>query len=812
MTTKRTTRKTRRPSKPGAKNTTDGGSGRTAARKRTTKAGVPQAKRKAAAKKKRRATVAIDAISDDAPPETGEEGAPPAGRSSAARVQPARATSAPTSADRRLETVLRALPPRELEALIARMKIRVDLKKRIDSPAQVARALVRLPELRDPSRLPSASKELLRRVAEANGTLRVVTLPSGLELLVRRGVLYARADDDGIELVLPTAFLIQMKPWDGEDPRSLRVLLAEAPFETAGAVASHHLGRPSTPPVALGLEAAWEVLGDPSRRAKELAAVSHQERRLLQQIDEVGGEVETQELMDLEREPMRVRGAYGVAAGRRGAAFSLEKRGFLFPLHPNRYVVPTEIAHFVGAERRSARERRREEIREHVFAEDHLPRRARFATDPAPVALALAIHARRTKGEVKDGVGTPKTLVQRLASRVGREPATASMLIAFSRAIGLWERDPISAAVPPGSVTLAELTLALFQAWRRGGVWDEGREEPEVWRAPSELREVSPAGVVREMVLDALVDLGEDQWVPMSALMAYLNADPRRPGFDRVAARWAGRVGLSAPSAADVAARMLVSSLPALGVVDLGGADRDVAPVDPQTHHQLALRLTARGRRLLAGDVDVRGEDSEFVVDGEIGGGEDLVFRLAVGPTARVAEVFALLPFAEVRASDRRLELEVTRPTLAAGLALGIQTAEMGEALSAFAPLPTALQTALDRAGAVIGRASLVAVGGFLWVDDPEVRRLLTSSSNTADMFVDPSPPGGLLVKAPVEPDRLARRCRGLGVDVTIDDEGFVAHPTTSRTSSMPPPKRSATQKVASWRPPDERRRTSSEP
>src|SRR5690606_1907194 len=325
-------------------------------------------------------------------------------------------------------------------------------KKRIDEPAQVARALVRLPELREPSRLPTISEELLRRVAEANGSLYVSGLPSGIELLVRRGVVYARVVGDGrVELVLPTAFLVQLRSWEGEDPRSLRALLAEAPFETASAVASHYLGRPSTPPIALSLEAAWEVLGDRDALRAEVERVSHQERRLLDQIEQIGGEVDTQELMDLEREPMRVRGAYGVAAGRRGAAFSLEKRGFLFPLHPNRYVVPTEVAAIIGAERRSERERRRETIKSHVIEEDHLPRRARFSSDPAPTALALTMGWHESPTEVKAQVGTPRSLITRLAQRFGRDPEATSMVIALSRAVGLWESEAVSAATPPGN-------------------------------------------------------------------------------------------------------------------------------------------------------------------------------------------------------------------------------------------------------------------------------------------------------------------------------------------------------------------------
>jgi hypothetical protein len=691
---------------------------------------------------------------------------------------------------RRLETILRALPEKELGALVARMGIRIDAKKRIDGPAQIARALVRLPELREPSRLPTASEELLRRVAEANGSLHVSGLPNGIELLVRRGVVYARMSGDGrIELVLPTAFLVQLRSWEGEDPRSLRALLAEAPFETASAVASHYLGRPSTPPIALSLEAAWEVLGDRDTLRAEVERVSHQERRLLDQIEQIGGEVDTQELMDLEREPMRVRGAYGVAAGRRGAAFSLEKRGFLFPLHPNRYVVPTEVAAIIGAERLSERERRREEIRSHVIAADHLPRRARFSSDPAPTALSLTMGWHESPTEVKAQVGTPRSLITRLAQRFGRDAEATSMVIALSRAIGLWESEAVTAATPPGTLSLAELSLSLFETWRRGGTWDEARDDPEVLRVAPEQRDPSPVGVLREMVLDALQDLGEGQWVPLRALMAYIGDDPRRGGFERLLARWSKRVDVSPPALETIAQRILVQSLPALGVVDLGGSDRETASGSGELA-TVALRLTSRGRRMMAGR-PTPPQPSEFVDPR----------RLAVGTAARVAEVLALGPFVEVTTSEGQLEVEITQASIAAGLALGVLADDMSDRLGALAPLPSALREVLQQAGTVIGRAELVAAGGFLWVDDVDVRKLLMTANGTSDLFLDPSPPGGLLIVAGVDPDRLARRCRAIGVDIQADAEVVRA----VRHSTVPPPKRSSTHKAVNWRPPTRR-------
>jgi len=750
-----------------------------------------ETKRKAP--KRRRSTSKQKAVkAEEAPPDDPE---PNDGGAGEDEPPPSSRRHGPTTPARRLDTILRALPERELNALIERMGIRVDGKKRIDTPAQVARALVRLPDVREPGRLPAASAELLRRIAEANGSLVVHALPGGLEVLVRRGVVFAKMVDEAVELCLPTAFLVQMKSWEGEDPRSLRALLAEAPFETASAIASHYLGRPSTPPIALSLEPAWEVLGDPIRLREEVERISHQERRLLDQIEQIGGEVDTQELMDLEREPMRVRGAYGVAAGRRGAAFSLEKRGFLFPLHPNRYVIPREVAATIGAERRREREERREEIRSHVVEEDYLPRRARFSNDPAPLAVAMVMALKASDTTVKPGVGTPRSLLSRLAQRFGQDQEPTALVAALSRALGLWESDAVSAATPPGSFKLWELSAELFDAWRRGGAWDEARKEPEMLRVQPEHRDPSPVGVLREMVIDALTDLGEGQWVPYEALADYVKADPRMGGLKRLFRRWAKRVGVRTPQPMRVAQRILLESLPTMGVVDVGGAD--VRSASNGELASLALRFTSRGRRLVAGDAQgARGQgDSEFIETRE----------LSIGSDARVADVLALLGFTELGAVDNGLHVMLPQSAISNGLSSGIQADEMRQRLSVFAELPDDLDTALEQAGTVLGRATFSIAGGFLWIEDDEIRGMLASSSGTRDLFIDPSPPGGLLVGATVDTDKLVRRCRAIGVDVEVEEMAVRV-----RHSSKPPPKKSGSRKSVSWRPPPTKKQNQS--
>jgi hypothetical protein len=709
----------------------------------------------------------------------------------------------------RLTDILRALPQGELDGLIARLGVRIDHAKRIDVPSQVARALVALPELRDPSRLHPASVELVHRVAEAQGVLVVTSVPPALEPLLGRGLMFARATEEGVELILPAAYLVQLKTWEGEDPRSLRALLSQAPFETMSAIASHYLGRPATPPIALSLEVAWEVLGTPGTLAEEIAKLSPTERRVLEGVEEDGGEVDTEELLELEREPLRLRTATGATPSRRGVGFSLERRALLIPVHPNRHVVPTEVSAIIGAAYHTERAARREEVREFVASGDHAPRRARFSLDPAPLALALAVAARETPGrtaegrspsssfaDLRAGVGTPKSLVQKLAARFGREPSHVALVFALSRAIGLWDASATNVSAPPGSFTVQELTRQLFVAWERGGAWDEAREEPEVLRLAPEARDSSPAGVLREMVLEALRELGEGRWVPWSSLAGWLKSDHRIPGITRLLRRWAERGGLQPVEPLEVARRIVHESLPALGILDLGEEDdllahdsgehaRDADGADddaPEERSSIALRLTARGRALLAEKVPAGDVSPSKFLDTHV---------LRLGPQAKVGAVLAVAPFVEVARAAETLDLIVAPQTLARALSAGLEADVLRARLEALSPLPESLSRTLAQASVVVGRATWTAAGGFLWVEDANVRELLRTRRATQELFVDPSPPGGLLVAPGVDLDRLARRCRTVGVEILAEGQVVRARsipPTGMSQSTRPPP------------------------
>lgn len=673
----------------------------------------------------------------------------------------------------RLEEVLRLLPERELGSLVQRMRIRIDETKRIDVSSQVARALLILPEARDPTQLPGPTRELVYRLAEDRGVLFTEELPPGLDLLVARGLCYVRQHERGrLEVLLPIAFMIQLRPWEGENPRGIRALMSQLTAEVAQSIASHYMGRSATPPLALALESAWEVLTNPAALAEQVEQLAPLERKLLRSVEEVGGEVDTEELLELEREPLRLRGATGATPSRRGVGFALERRGLLIPIHPNRHVIPSEVAAVVGAQRLAERDERRSAIRAYVIGDDHAPRRARFAESPVPVALAMALAAREPNVEVRDGVGTPRSLISRLATRFGRETGEVALIAALSRAIGLWDPSASVAAAPPGSHTVHALSQVLFAAWRRGGAWDEARTDGETLRLSSEAREASAVVVLREMVLEALAELGDGNWTPWSALREYLAADSRTPGIARLLERWSVRTGVECAPVVEVARRIALESLHILGVVDLGEPESEG---DNGSGEKL-LRITPRGRAYLRNTRPTLESESGRFVDGQ---------TLRLGPLNKVGQVLSLASFIEVGSISGSLDLLVTPQAIAHALSAGIDADAIRQRLEAVATLPDPIARVLAQASAVVGRAEFVETQGFLWVEDTEIRELLRSRRQTTDLFIEPSPPAGLLVAPGVDLDKLARRCRALGVELMVGGQSY-------RTRSSLPPSRTS--------------------
>lgn len=760
----------------------------------------------------------------------------------------------------RLEQVLRLLPARELQAIVEGLRINIDRGKRIDAPAQVARALVCLPEARDPSCLPETARQLLHRIIEAKGVLPVNALPSAVEPLVARGLVFARASEGGgAELLLPIAYMVQLKTWEGENPRGVRALLTQVSPSVAAGIASHYLGSSATNPISLSLEAAWSALTDPAYLERELDALATAERRLLVAIEELGGEVDTEELLELEREPLRLRGASGATPSRRGVGFALERRGFLIPIHPNRHVIPSEVAALVGAGRRAARDERRRQIRAVVEGEDHSPRRASFARDVAPLALAMAASVRERNVDVRPDLGTPRSLITRFATRFGQDQSIVALVAALSRAVGLWDASARNGSAPPGSWSLNELGRQLFEVWTRGGAWDEARPDGEVLRAAGASREPSVIGVVRSIVLDSLVDLGEGRWIPWEAILGFLLTDSRAPGLARLLERWAQRCGLDPKEATleRVAERIAFESLHILGVVDVGEPDTFITPepgaVDAEAPSGLAseppaaadanpaadddvdspeawepaargdaassvagmpspmftqgsgvrriLRITPRGRAYLSSVTPAVRRESSFR--------DSQVLRL--GEEVTVAAVLALVPFVEIGRVDEQLDVVISTTSVSNALASGLEASAIRQRLESVATLPEPVARALVQASAVLGRAHYVSTPGFLWVDDPELRELLRTRRQTADLFIEPSPPGGLLLAPGVDLERVMLRCRTLGVEVVADAETRATVATKPGTS-LPTDPESRTRSAPTRRASGTRRREGAPP
>jgi hypothetical protein len=243
----------------------------------------------------------------------------------------------------------------------------------------------------------------------------------------------------------------------------------------------------------------------------------------------------------------------------------------------------------------------------------------------------------------------------------------------------------------------------------------------------------------------------------------------------------------------EVARRVVHESLPALGLLDLG-EDEDL-PHDPDVDGDappIALRLTARGRALLADKVPAGDAAASKFLDTHV---------VRLGPAAQVGAVLAIAPFVEVARAAETLDLVVAPQTLARALSAGVEADVLRARLEALAPLPDTLSKTLAQASVVVGRATWQTAAGFLWVDDANVRELLRTRRTTLELFVDPSPPGGLLVAPGVDLDRLARRCRTVGVEVLVEGQVVRARTMPPGVSSAPPPTKSgATPRVGAHR------------
>ncbi|MEZ4372670.1 MAG: hypothetical protein R3B07_17740 [Polyangiaceae bacterium] len=158
---------------------------------------------------------------------------------------------------------------------------------------------------------------------------------------------------------------------------------------------------------------------------------------------------------------------------------------------------------------------------------------------------------------------------------------------------------------------------------------------------------------------------------------------------------------------------------------------------------------------------------------------------LRFGAETLVGHAVAIAPFVEIGRAQGHLDVIISPQSLSRALSAGFGIDVIGDRLRTIQSLPDPIERMLVQASAVLGRAEFVPCQGFLWVDDGELCEMLRSRRQTMDLFVDPSPPGGLLIAPGVDLERLAGRCRALGIEVVVEGNVY-------RTKSTAPPRRSS--------------------
>src|SRR5689334_16854711 len=161
-------------------------------------------------------------------------------------------------------------------------------------------------------------------------------------------------------------------------------------------------------------------------------------------------------------------------------------------------------------------------------------------------------------------------------------------------------------------------------------------------------------------------------------------------GIERLLRRWAERVGADITTPMEVARRIVLESLPALGIIDLGEDDPDED--SEETGPQIALRLTPRGRALVADKVIPSDDAKSKFLDTHV---------LRLGPTARISAILGIYGFVDVGRAAETLDLIVAPQTLARALSAGYEADQLRQRIEALAPLPETLSRTLAQASVV---------------------------------------------------------------------------------------------------------------
>lgn len=652
----------------------------------------------------------------------------------------------------RLVDALQAMPPKSLEALARRRGVTIDPQKRLAPAEQLARALAAPRDLANVEHWPDDVRSVVRLLAGAPDGLPRESLGGGVLPLVDAALAFSVPGSTS-RVALPAEYRAQLPASASDDPRSVRVLAAQLDDETLRTVVGHYLGRTPASPRPLLLGEILARLESEEAVQDELAMANPRERALLAAIEARGGDATTAELLDLSREPVRYASGGRSALPRRSPAHGILRRGWILPVAPDLYAVPSEVAAIIGRDRRAAFAAVRATVAGRIGSSDLLPSRARLSRDSGPGAIALLCGLRAQAATPTADAGASRTAMRRTARDAGVDLGHAEILVAVARGAGL------ATAMTP----IAETGGALFAAWRRGGAWDEARVEEDRYRAGDKLARVpTPTAALRDACLDVLDAIPAGRFALLSDIVTAVLADLRASGAAHALVRAAERAPQAFETSVESVVRhVLVGSLPALGALDRGASEEGEV-----------CRLSLRARRWLSIADDSRVAPPAGPLATWVGQG-----RLRVSTGASAAALLALADAANVVLGDGDLYVEVTAETLERAVSRGVLLDTVRERLVALAG---ELDAGAERAIGSVARArvpcELVRASGFLVLSDERLRDALLADARARELFVVPSPPGGLLVRHDVAAARLGRAIHRLG--------GELAGPVPERRNS----------------------------
>lgn len=621
----------------------------------------------------------------------------------------------------KLLDLIAALPEERIELLATRWHVVLDPKKRLSLSEQVARGIVLVPRWLDLRNASEGAREALRLLSASPRGVRRESLPREVDTLIDEGFVFEVPSSPSGRVVLPSAFRLQLPPSPSDSPRAARILLQNVPEEARRELCFHHWKRLPPLPWPMLLEAVLDRLEDQAWVKHEIASLGETERTLLWAIDSLGGEVSAEEVLELEREPVRIAHGGAVQVPRRSAIFTLARRGLVIA-SPAGWVVPDEVERVVGSQRRAraGMERQRLLMNRHLY--ELTPARAQLAEPVGPLVVALLAALSSLNQLPAETRGTSKAAVRRVSQELFVAPERAELLLCLARAEGL-----LHAAIP-----IRAVTTRVWSAWRRGGAWDEAAREPDLFR-PGHPMTAKATSLIREALLDTLVLLPAGEFSLVADVLAAACADRRALAAQRslsMALR-AGQEVLA--TVQEVAQVLLERSLSWLGMVDLGHVDE--GPV---------VRISQAARAWLdddSGGDETADHDGEWLSD----------MRIACGLRCDVAAVIEAARYGSVWLDDRRVGIEIRHDTLARAADHDPDLSGLRAALSALTEtIPEPLEAAIREATMERPLCMLTRASGFVYIDDASLRAALYADPEGEAVWAAPPLTEGLLVRAGV--------------------------------------------------------------